>query len=267
MSDDRLLDAVCALRESADTSPARPDLTRARVIASLRKRRSYRHLIVKVTLPLAAVLVGSTAWAAATGRLPADWPGIAALLGMEAPAVASAGEAPTSQQTASIQGSGAGSDNAGSPAEKPAEPPRGVAPHPTPGATTARQRAPKEPKRGPAAEPPSGTNAPARAEPTEPQKPASADPDGDALYAAAHRLHFGERNPGAALGAWDAYLRAAPRGRFSVEAHYNRALCLVRLGRSAEARRALEPFARGGAGGYRQTEARGLLDAMGSAAP
>jgi hypothetical protein len=87
-----------------------------------------------------------------------------------------------------------------------------------------------------------------------------------ALYKEAHRIHFAERDPGAALRAWDAYLRADPRGRFAVEAHYNRALCLVRLGREAEARRALEVFARGAYGGYRQAEARALIEAMEEAA-
>jgi len=53
-------------------------------------------------------------------------------------------------------------------------------------------------------------------------------------------------------------LGAAPRGRFANEARYNRAICLVRLGRHAEAQRDLEPFA-SGAMGYRQNEARQLL--------
>ncbi|WP_156338817.1 tetratricopeptide repeat protein [Chondromyces crocatus] len=76
-----------------------------------------------------------------------------------------------------------------------------------------------------------------------------------------------ERNPAAALGAWDAYLREDPRGRFATEARYNRALCLVRLGRAGEARSALESFARGAFGGYRQADAQKLLDALEHAAP
>jgi hypothetical protein len=92
-------------------------------------------------------------------------------------------------------------------------------------------------------------------------------PDTHALYKEAHRLHFVERNAAAALRAWDDYLRADPRGRFATEAHYNRALCLVRLGRSAEARSALDAFARGAFGGYRKTEARALLDALEGATP
>jgi TolA-binding protein len=105
------------------------------------------------------------------------------------------------------------------------------------------------------------------APPAQSVRAAEAGPDTHALYKKAHQAHFTDKNPGAALRAWDDYLRADPRGRFSVEAHYNRALCLVRLGRSAEARRALDAFARGAFGGYRQAEARALLEALGGDAP
>jgi len=50
-------------------------------------------------------------------------------------------------------------------------------------------------------------------------------------------------------------------------AHYNRALCLVRMGRREEARGALMPFANGSFGGYRQAEARSLIDALGGGEP
>jgi len=56
-------------------------------------------------------------------------------------------------------------------------------------------------------------------------------------------------------------LRSAPNGRFATEARYNRAICLLRLGRDGEARQALEPFASGKMG-YRQNEARQLLDEL-----
>jgi hypothetical protein len=86
--------------------------------------------------------------------------------------------------------------------------------------------------------------------------------EADALYAAAHRAHFVDRDPAAALRAWDTYLAVAPSGPFAPEARYNRALALVRLGRRAEARDALAPFAAGAFGGYRATEARALLGAL-----
>ena len=97
-----------------------------------------------------------------------------------------------------------------------------------------------------------------------PVKPALEIDPGHDLYRRAHRLHFAEANPAGALAAWDAYLAAAPRGRFSTEARYNRALCLIRLGRTAEARTALEPFAAGRFGGYRQREASELSEALGA---
>ena len=66
----------------------------------------------------------------------------------------------------------------------------------------------------------------------------------------------------AALAAWDAYLAAEPNGQLVVEATYNRALCLVRLGRLADARTALLPFARGevAPAGYRRAEAKALIE-------
>jgi TolA-binding protein len=81
-------------------------------------------------------------------------------------------------------------------------------------------------------------------------------------YAAAHRLHFVDHDSARALAAWDGYLAAYPTGRFALEARYNRALCLVRLSRFDDARSALGPFADGSYGGYRQREARDLLEAI-----
>lgn len=94
---------------------------------------------------------------------------------------------------------------------------------------------------------------------------ASGGDTGDAesrLYAVAHKAHFVTRNPAQALRAWNAYLDAYPGGRFALEARYNRALTFIRLGQLDEARTALTPFANGEASGYRQREARELLDAM-----
>jgi hypothetical protein len=82
----------------------------------------------------------------------------------------------------------------------------------------------------------------------------------DRAYGRAHRAHFVDDAPARALAAWDAYLRAYPAGVFAPEARYNRAVCLVRLGRFAEAETALRPFARGGPGGYRREEALVLLE-------
>ena len=55
---------------------------------------------------------------------------------------------------------------------------------------------------------------------------------------------------------------AADGGALVPEARYNRALCLVRLGRVQEAKLALTPFAHGDYAGYRRAEARALLNAL-----
>ena len=78
-------------------------------------------------------------------------------------------------------------------------------------------------------------------------------------YEHAHRDHFFRDAPAAALAGWDAYLAAYPRGTFAPEARYNRALCLVRLGRFAAAAEALRPFTTARFGGYRRHESCLLL--------
>jgi hypothetical protein len=86
-------------------------------------------------------------------------------------------------------------------------------------------------------------------------------PDPDALHRrafAAYRDHDDE----AALAAWDQYLRESPMGRFVPEARWGRAAALVRLGRNAEAKDALVPFARGDLGAYRRDEAKALLERL-----
>lgn len=98
------------------------------------------------------------------------------------------------------------------------------------------------------------------ATPTAPSAAPTLDP-ADALYRAAHDRHFRGGDPSGAVAAWDAYLAAAPRGRFAPEARFNRAVALLRAGRRAEGLAALEPFARGSFGGYRQADAQKLLDA------
>jgi hypothetical protein len=82
------------------------------------------------------------------------------------------------------------------------------------------------------------------------------------LYAHAHELHFVARDAESALRAWDTYLTHAPLTVLRTEAEYNRALCLVRVGRDEEALRALAPFATGKHGAYRRREAAGLVNAL-----
>jgi hypothetical protein len=79
-------------------------------------------------------------------------------------------------------------------------------------------------------------------------------------YGQAHAAHFVADAPAEALDLWDAYLRRYPGGTFAPEARFNRALCLLRLGRRDDARAELRPFAAGELGGYRQREAATLID-------
>jgi hypothetical protein len=83
-----------------------------------------------------------------------------------------------------------------------------------------------------------------------------------ALYRTAHELHFGAKRYEDALRAWESYL-AQPAPTFALEARYNRALCLLRLGHYEEARVALRPYAEGRVlGGYRRHEAERLIEAL-----
>lgn len=81
-------------------------------------------------------------------------------------------------------------------------------------------------------------------------------------YREAERLQFEDKDYARALGAWDRYIPLAGKSPLLVDAKWQRALCLVRLGRSEEAREALEPFVRGDLGAYRQDEARTILESL-----
>ncbi|TKC93622.1 tetratricopeptide repeat protein [Polyangium fumosum] len=272
MKDDMLRAATRALREEADASQGRQAETRARVLATLKSRRARKLAAIRVFVPLAAVLVGSVAWAEATHRLPSVWYELKHDLGFgreeeeapaTAPAIPPAGR-PVAKNAAPAVTGEAPADKAEMPAEKAAEPEvpppseAPAAPAETVGAPTVV--APKIVAAASSPKPSAPTEAAAIEAPEAAPAP-RVDTD-DALYRAAHQAHFVTRDPAGALAAWDAYLRAAPRGRFAPEAHYNRALCLVRLGRTAEAERTLELFASGSFGGYRKAEAKALLDAM-----
>ncbi|WP_437729680.1 tetratricopeptide repeat protein [Sorangium sp. So ce1335] len=294
MKDDVLREAARALREEAGASRARRDETRARVMRSLKAQRARRLTTVRVAVPLAAVLVGSAAWASAARWFPDAWNDLASQLGLS---VADPPDAPPAPPMSRALPSPRRAAEADAPAPPPPEPEAPAPPPPEPSsvaelappaplpAPPLSPSAPPEsapaPRRAPvvavAPRARSSSSAPVAASPAKPAQPPADDPqaiqrppagpDADALYQAAHRAHFVDRNPSAALAAWNDYLAAAPRGRFAVEAQYNRALCLVRLGRTDEARRALEPFAQGAFGGYRQTESRSLLEAMSNAGP
>jgi hypothetical protein len=258
----KLLDAIRALREEGDLPSERADETRARIVATLQKGKRRRARVALLVLPIAAVLAAASASAAVRGRLPAVWQSITAIFrtGGDAAEKRLPAKAPPRE-------SAPADETPTTPTGAQQVPEVPVASRAEPEPVRSAPAAPAHARARPAlAAPPPASASPELREPPvaeAAQSPApSAGPDSLALYRAAHRLHFAARDPAAALVAWDAYLGADPRGAFALEARYNRALCLVRLGRPAEARQALAPFAEGRFGGYRQSEARALLDTM-----
>jgi hypothetical protein len=232
--------------------------TRARVMASLTVVERRRNRAVLLLLPIAAVLAASFALAHERVTLRGAWGWLAdhasgtkepARVETARPKVSAAPPEPKAAPQTAIAPEAAAAPDI--PALPPASPAiaKGIAPPPAPPA-----RIPPAP---PSTSPPTATtfDAPVSSDET--------DATGLALYRKAHRLHFVDHDYAASLTAWDAYLRSAPGGPLVVEARYNRGLALVHLGRDAEARIALEPFALGRVeGGYRQAEAKALLDAL-----
>jgi hypothetical protein len=242
---DRLLEAVSALRESATgEEQAIGRYTRSRVLSAVRLQKRRRVLNVAFGIPLAAIVVGSGAWAAGGQTLPLFIQRVSVAFGLRerSPALV-----PTTLPRASGRTSSAStvtpSDEPLLPAQLPEQvdtteapqPSSNLAPESKPAATTPRDSSLTEQEL--------------------------------LLYENAHRAHFVDKNAEAALAAWGEYLRQMPRGRFGVEAHYNRALCLVRLGRGVEAQKELLPFVRGAFGNYRKAEAAALLEQLSAASP
>lgn len=234
MTRDLLSEATRALRETHENPTDGARFTRSRVMASLQESKVRRRTRLAFLIPIAACFVTLSAWGAASGKLPKAIRAVAVAIGFEQP------EPPKEPERAPVRRAAPPAPPSAAPAVEESPAPEPVQPEP---------------------------------EPAKPATPSSADPAPAAsvidpthdLYRVAHRAHFVDQNPAAALAAWDEYLKAAPNGRFAVEARYNRALCLARLGRNAEAREALAPFAAGKYDGYRQREAAELSAAIGGA--
>lgn len=235
MTDELLKSATRALHDETAEDGGDGRFTRARVMASLHQGKVKRRTRLAFILPIAACLAAGTAWGAATGRLPEVFRAVGQLVGYSKEA------SPPKEHRAAASPEVASTAEAlvpPPPLDVPAEPVAVAKPEPL--------------KLGPA---PS-----AKASAASSSSAAFRDADGD-LYRLAHEAHFSSHDYARALAGWNAYLQAAPAGRLATEARYNRAICLLRLGRDAEARQALEPFASGKLG-YRQNEARELLDEL-----
>ena len=234
MSDERLDEAVRALRDETAGRPVPSELTRARIMGSVRDRQRRRVTWVTIAVPLAAVLAVGTALATASGGFEQAWQRLM-------PSVERETELPE-------------------PAAQPNPVPVAVEEPPVveePDAGTQPDEADEEEAHSEAVG--SGGRGQTAATVAS-RKPVDQDPQG--VYRAAHRAHFEQRDYGAALTSYERYLSAAPSGRFALEASYNRALCLARLGRADQAVRALQPFAQGRFGSYRQREAASLIEAL-----
>jgi hypothetical protein len=233
--------ATRALRERTasgdDRATGGGEETLARVVSVIRRRARRRRQVMVIGLQLAIGTAGLGAWAAVSGRLESL---------LQAWRPSPAGPAPTR----ALRPRPAPAPVATPPLLSPEPPALPAAPPPAPPPRPpARRMAARAPAPAPAAAPPTAQAAEAL------------------LYRQAHEAHFDRRDFAAALVAWNRYLALERPGRFALEARYNRAIALYRLGRHDEAARALRPFAGGDYGPYRQPEARALLQRLGRSPP
>lgn len=264
-ADERLRAATQALRETREASTEELEATERRLLATLAEGRGPG--------PSTLLRRRPRSWAAASlATLALGSAGLAAVRGGAVDVPQWLGQlldAPPRHAAPSRPSAGADAARAPTPSPTPTPAPPAETPSPAP----ADEVAPAPPTRRlpvpvarPTREAPPAREAPsapagtasevAASEVAEPAPPA---PRADEVYALGHRAHFVERDPRAALEAWDAYLALAPLGRYAPEARFNRALDLVRLGRTGEASDALEVLARGE---YRAADAARLLVAL-----
>ena len=247
---DPLFEATRALRQQGELESEASRFTRARVLLGVRQRQHNRLRRSVFVIPLAALAVGSVALAASGGHLPNSvqrW----------VTQVAAVFPKPPQRPKSKVA-------RAASPGTLPAS---GLAVSAPDATEPAPEFLPVASAAALAPEPSAQRSAISVALPT----PTSSNPQralpGDSpiteaeflRYRLAHEAHFVKKDPAAALAAWSDYLAHAPSGQLAVEARYNQALCLLKLGRAQEARRALLPFVSGKFGAYRRQEAQTLI--------
>ncbi len=261
MRDDLLARMTASLREEHDGATAVPEATRGRVIRELSDRRPRRRWL-SVGFPLAVVFGGSTAWAGASGQLTR--------IVEQAVSLFQDDEASTEIMTtrAALAGKGRINGSAAAQFGAPAEP--NAASEASAASDTASEGTGSNALATPSlvSTPPqvfsrSGTSSPS-VKVAPPLKEVEKDP-ALTTYQNAHRSHFQSGDCQTALRGYQAYLEQAPNGTLALEARYNRALCLARLGQNEEALAALRPFAEGQFGTYRQKSSQELLRALTSA--
>jgi hypothetical protein len=251
---ERLIDVIRAAEGDGDAGDngALADATQLRLRRSLETGARSRHQLVGLVTAIAILCGGTMSWALVGGHVATLW----------APAPEPVLHRPTPVEIPPPLPHRPHRPHQGLIAPPRPDLPPETVPPPAPAAPPAppEPAAPPRPPPPPASSPSTRSTSGAPARPRRPISP----PAVEALYRRAHDLHFHGGDPAFALAAWDAYLAAEPHGRFSVEARYNRALVLIRLGRYADARAALGPFARGeiAPAGYRQAEAEQLVERL-----
>ena len=258
MSDDLLSQYTNALKQEYDGSTAAPEATRARVIRTLTERRPRRAKWWTIGVPALVLLGGSTAWAGASGQL-------SVLVHQASVALGIVDTAPPQSTHPTVLRKKTGPEH-GAPQTAVAN----TQPHNT---TPAVEPEPSDTVRSAVAANPliqSDNTAHVDLDESTGEDPALAqaralESAALAAYKRGHDAQFSDSNCNQAVAAYSSYLTQYPSGSFVLEARYNRAVCLVQLGHMAEARAALVPFAQGQYGGYRQSQAQSLLDALSEA--
>jgi len=247
MTNDALAPWIQAYRDENSGASLDARAIRRRVLVGMGARQRRRLTALRFVLPVAATFIGSVALAASQGALPRledvrAWLGVAETPSAPLP-IAPRAKAKRGHQSSPAPSAAPPAPSAVLPAATVAPAP---APTPEPAASLSLEDLPVEPVK-----------------PTRPRRVSENALSIDlAAYEQAHRLHFGGSDPARALGAWDAYLASHPSGTFAPEARFNRAVCLLRLGRRSEARAVLEPIAEQSPGAYGRERARNMLDAM-----
>jgi hypothetical protein len=276
--DEFLLGAARALRDDGRRASASSSATRAAIVYRVVTRQRRRRALGVCATALVMVFGASTAWATAKGHV--HWRDVLRRLAVHAQPVEDSRLSPTPRSVSSHC----------APTVPPIVPPivadvaaheapRTIEPNaPIPSAPAARStpriasRVPRVTAPSPATQAPDAVDGTSEA-PTslahvesDNAAPASSPPSNDdprdGVFRDAQHADFHDHDAARALAGWEAYLRAAPDGRFALEAAYNRAIDLVRLGRRDEAIDALTPFASGAHGAYRHREASQLIDAL-----
>ena len=258
MTDDLLERAAAVARRRYDGRSTASARTEALILQRLGPQLLRRRWPPLVLVPLAATLLASAAWGTTSGKFAAALHAVSRVFAMSAETAPSSARTDNPRRAASARAT----ENSVSPkaSAAPLSAPNTVAPEASVNLAPASR--PRAPTVVPAPARQATLTHPALAASNRAAQSAPA-PTPDALFRIANRAQFSGRDPAAAVALWDQYLSAAPNGALAPEARYNRGIALTQLGRKGEARAALQPFARGDYGTYRQSEAQQLLKALG----